>query len=50
MTKVLKQKFHILYNQVAKIGSENCLTSTEDCEGTKNEPELIFSPNQVYGI
>ena len=25
--------------------TKNCLTSTEDCEGTKKELELSFSPS-----
>ena len=33
-----------------KLVLENSLTSIEDCEWTKKELELIFSPNQVYSI
>ena len=37
-------------NDLIKLVLKNCLTSTEDCEWTKKEPELIFSPNKVSSI
>ena len=37
-------------NDLIKLVLKNCLTSTEDCEWTKKEIGLIFSPNQVYSI
>ena len=33
-----------------KLVLKNCLTSIENCEWTKKELELRFSPNQFYRV
>ena len=54
MTKVFSNKSSIYciirQQNFNKLVLKNCLTLTEDCEQTKEEFELIFSPNQVYSI
>ena len=45
-----KTSIHSDINNLIKLVLKNCLTPTEDCERTKKEPELIFSPNQVIVV
>ena len=37
-------------NNLIKLVLKNCLTSIEECELTKKELELSFSPSQGYSI
>ena len=55
MEKIFSNKNSIYYiirqqYDLIKLVLKNCLTSIEDCEGTKKELELFFSPNQVDSI